>query len=188
MTKKFWLLVFAPCALALSVGGCKIGDDDDDDEARPTAKAEIKAADGKTLGTATFTRRSKDVKLVAAIKGAATKSVEVGIHIHQKPQCDGGTAPPFTSAGDHWNPGHPDGDYGPKDASPNSGYLGELGKVTLDQDGNGTKEFVSANWRLDTGEVEDVVNRAIILHIVDDTPDDGKGAPRQGCGVIALEK
>src|SRR5687767_15270529 len=111
MTKNFWLLAFAPCALALCLGACK-GDDDDDVET-VTAKSEIKDASGKKLGTATFTKKGKDVKFVAEIKGAGTPNAEVGIHIHQKAQCDGSTDPPFTSAGDHWNPPKPDGDYGP---------------------------------------------------------------------------
>jgi superoxide dismutase, Cu-Zn family len=192
MMKKRWLLLapLGSLALGLALVGCK-GDDDDDDDDLPNASAstEIKDKEGKVLGTATFTQQGKSVKLVAKVEGAATKSVQVGMHIHQKSSCDGSTDPPFTSAGDHWNPPKKDGDYGPKDASPNNGYLGELGKIALDDRGNGTLEFTTSNWRVGTGDYnEDVVSRSIILHIVDDTPDDGKGAPRQGCGVVTQNK
>jgi superoxide dismutase, Cu-Zn family len=192
MMKKRWFLL-APLALGLALVGCKDdGDDDDDDNNSPavaSASTEIKSTDGKKLGVGTFSKNGDEVKLVVEITAAETKSVQVGLHIHQKSACDGSTSPPFTSAGDHWNPPKPDGDYGPANASPNNGYLGELGKIALDDKGNGRLEFTTKNWKLGTGDYnEDVVGRSIILHVVDDTPDDGKGAPRQGCGVVAMNK
>jgi Cu/Zn superoxide dismutase len=200
MTKKFWSLVVAPGVLALALGACGGDDDDDDDNSggsggggggnppAASASAVLTGDDGRALGTATFTKKGNEVEFVAEISGAKTTGVQVGLHIHQKAVCDAAVSPPFSSAGDHWNPGHPDGDYGPAGSSPNSGYLGELGKITLDDSGAGRLVFSSPNWQIGTGAESDVVGRAIILHIVDDTPDDGKGAPRQGCGEVEASK
>ncbi|HEU4538708.1 MAG TPA: superoxide dismutase family protein [Polyangiaceae bacterium] len=192
MLKKRWFLL-APLALSLALVACKDdGDDDDDDDdnaSTASASAEMKSKDGKVLGLATFTQKGADVSLVVEIKGAESKGVEVGLHIHEKPSCEVSADAVFTSAGDHWNPPKMPGDYGPPGASPNNGYLGELGKIALDAEGNGKLTFTSPNWQIGTKKADaDVVGHAMILHFIDPDPNDGKNAPRQGCGVIAASK
>lgn len=192
MAKKFWLLALAPVAVALALGACKSDDDDDDDKGNgsgaTSATAEVKDKAGTKLGTAVFKKDGDKVKLVVTLTNVETKGAEVGLHIHQKPTCDASTEPPFKDAGDHWNPGKMDGDYGPSGSSPDTGYLGELGKISVDADGKATREISTPNWTIGTGKDSDVVGRAIILHAVDPDPADGKPAPRQACGAVAADK
>jgi superoxide dismutase, Cu-Zn family len=189
MTKKFWLLAFAPCALALGLGlgACKSDDDDDDDDGGTStlssAIAEVKDKGGAKLGTATFTKDGDKVKLVIELTGVATKGAEVGIHIHQTATCDADNG--FKGAGDHWNPGRMPGDYNGK---PDTGYLGELGKIAIDADGKARQEWSYSSWSIGGNGDNNVIGRAIILHDIDTTPDDGMPAPRQGCGEVAVKK
>ncbi len=183
MMNPGWLFL-TPLALCFALGACKSDDDDDDDDegGSSSASALISDSSGKKLGTATFTKDGKKVKLVIDLAGVATMGQEVGIHIHQTDKCTGPSDAPFKDAGDHWNPGKAPKDY---NGTPETGYLGELGKMAIDAEGKARREWSYEAWKIGTGDdSEDVVGRAIILHAVDPNPADDQAAPRQGCGQV----
>jgi Cu-Zn family superoxide dismutase len=129
-----------------------------------TASANLEPKSGSTtMGTATFTDNGDGTAgLVVELTGVAPPGLHA-LHIHEFGDC---SAEDGTSAGMHWNP--------------KGTMLGELGSVDIAEDGTGTFMKDDA-WSIGTAEVNDVVGRAIVIHI------DNAGGDRIACGVIALD-
>src|SRR5262245_22416861 len=67
--------------------------------AAQTAKATLKSAEGKEVGSAALTQTPAGVLIRLTVKGLPAG--ERAFHIHGVGKCE----PPFTSAGGHFNPG-----------------------------------------------------------------------------------
>lgn len=132
-------------------------------------------------GAGTFTERDGAVELVLEIAGIAPGLK--GTHIHERGDC---SALDATSAGGHWAL------EGEVHGAPGEGHhIGELGNTEVGADGRGTLRFTSRRWKVGSGDMYDIVGRALVIHA---NPDDltsqpsGNSGPRIGCGVIARQQ
>ncbi|HEY6877178.1 MAG TPA: superoxide dismutase family protein [Polyangiales bacterium] len=145
-----------------------------------TASAQLEPKSGNTTlkGHVQFRATPVGVKLVLHVEGAPPG--QHGAHIHEKGDC---SDPEAKSAGGHWNPaGHKHGA-----PPPEASHLGDLGNLTVGEDGTGQLEVTSEAWKIGDGSAEDLIGKAVVIH---GGPDDlvsdpaGNSGPRIGCGVI----
>ena len=138
------------------------------------------SSDSGVTGMAVFTQNGDQITLTIEIQGA-TPGLH-GVHIHANGDC---SAPDGTSAGGHWNPtdvAH--GKWGEGEF-----HLGDIGNITVGEDGTGHITLTTDLWEIGTGSDVDVVGRGIIVHAgADDFVSQPSGAAgaRIGCGVIVL--
>lgn len=148
-------------------------------ESGATATATLEAKNDSGLsGVAVFTDEGDHVSLSIEIDSGPAGYHAV--HIHEIGDC---SAPDGTSAGGHWNPTAED--HGKWGMPPH--HLGDIGNFELDPDGMGRLALVSTVWSLGTGQDNDVVGKAVIVHAgTDDFSSQPSGAAgaRIGCGVI----
>ena len=136
--------------------------------------------DSGVTGVAVFTQNGDQITLTIEIQGASPGLHAV--HIHANGDC---SAPDGTSAGGHWNPtGVAHGKWGEGEF-----HLGDIGNITVGEDGTGRITLTTDLWEIGTGSDVDVVGRGIIVHAgADDFTSQPSGAAgaRIGCGVIVL--
>ena len=154
----------------------------------PTADAKQASAmisasnDSGVTGMAVFTQNGDEITLTAEIQGASPGLH--AIHIHANGDC---SAPDGTSAGGHWNPtGVAHGKWGEGEF-----HLGDIGNITVGEDGTGSITLTTDLWEIGTGSDVDVVGKGIIVHAgADDFTSQPSGAAgaRIGCGVIVLSE
>lgn len=145
------------------------------------AIAIIGPASGSSLtGTAMFTQNGDTITLIVEVYNVSPGLH--GVHIHETGDC---SSPDGTSAGGHWNPTNVDhGKWGEGEF-----HLGDIGNITVGEDGTGTIELTTDLWEMGTGSDIDIVGKGIIVHA---DPDDfisqpsGNAGARIGCGVIVL--
>ena len=129
-------------------------------------------------GKAVFTQIGDNIKLVVSLANASAG--EHAVHIHATGDC---SAPDGTSAGGHWNPtGVAHGKWGEGEF-----HLGDIGNMTVDDQGMGKIELTTNLWEMNTGSDIDIVGKAIIVHAgADDfvSQPSGNAGARIGCGVI----
>ena len=146
-------------------------------EAQAVATIEPKNDSGVT-GTASFVLADGQVTLTLSIANATPG--EHAFHLHAVGDC---SAPDGTSAGGHWNPAeHDHGQWGGEVF-----HLGDVGNLGVGDDGTATLTVETDLWSVGTGDDNDVVGRAVIVHEgVDDftTQPTGAAGGRIGCGVI----
>ena len=136
--------------------------------------------DSGVTGSAVFTQNGDQITLMIEIQNAAPGVHAV--HIHANGDC---SSPDGTSAGGHWNPtsvAH--GKWGEGEF-----HLGDIGNITVGEDGIGSITLTTDLWEIGTGSDVDVVGRGIIVHAgVDDftSQPSGDAGARIGCGVIVL--
>jgi len=149
-----------------------------------TATAELKNAQGQTVGTAMLSQVGGGVRVVLEARGLPPGAK--GVHIHTVGKCD---PPDFTSAGAHFNPAarkhglqNPDGP-----------HAGDLPNITIGADGTGRLE--SMNERISLGDgvnsLFDADGSAIVVHAAPDdfkTDPTGNSGGRVACGVITKSK
>src|SRR4051812_29615359 len=104
-----------------------------------SAKADLKSAEGKEVGSVTLTQTAHGVLLNLAVKGLPPG--EHAFHAHAVGKCE----PPFNSAGGHFNPenkkhGHEAAD-GP--------HAGDMPNLHVPQSGDLTVEVMNAAITLD---------------------------------------
>ena len=169
-------------SLAVACGG-----GDAEPEAEPAAEpaaapaqasATIEArSDSEVGGSANFTAANGQVSLTVEVRGASPG--EHAFHIHAVGDC---SAPDGTSAGGHWNP--TEEDHGRWGTAPH--HLGDVGNIMIGEDGSGSISLTTDRWSIGSGEMNDVVGKAVILHAgVDDfSQPTGAAGGRIGCGVI----
>jgi superoxide dismutase, Cu-Zn family len=143
------------------------------------ARAQLKDASGKDVGTAAFSAGSGMVKMDLKVRGLAPGAH--GLHVHEKGACE---APDFKSAGGHFNP------HGKKHGlqSDAGAHAGDLPNLLVGADASLT--LALAGVTLDKGEKNSLLDgdgSALVIHA---GPDDGKTDPagdsgaRVACGVI----
>lgn len=138
------------------------------------------ASDSIVTGTATFTQNGDQITLTIDIQNA-TPGIHA-VHIHENGDC---SSPDGKSAGGHWNPtGVAHGKWGVGEF-----HLGDLGNITVGEDGTGSIKLTTDLWEIGTGSDIDVVGKGIIVHAgADDftSQPSGNAGARVGCGVIVL--
>lgn len=144
------------------------------------AKAELKNAEGKTVGTATLTALPGGVRLQLAVKDLPPGPK--ALHIHENGVCD---APSFSSAGGHFNPDARA--HGWHDAK--GPHAGDAPNLIVGPDGRGEVEVIFERVRLDDSErgLFKKGGSAIVLHAgADDYASQpaGNAGARIACGVI----
>ena len=136
---------------------------------------------GKAVhGVITFTQTDKGVKVVGHLEGLEPGNH--GFHVHEFGDC---SAPDFTSAGGHYNPGKMA--HGGPDAAVR--HEGDLGNIVANEKGIATLEWVDPMLRL--SGPNSIVGRAVIIHTQADdlkSQPTGNAGAREGCGVIGIMK
>ncbi|MDE0184685.1 MAG: superoxide dismutase family protein [Candidatus Poribacteria bacterium] len=145
------------------------------------ATATISSASGSEVtGTAVFKQSGDSITLTVEIQNAAPGLHAV--HIHEVGDC---SSPDGKSAGGHWNPTEvAHGEWGVGEF-----HLGDIGNMTVGDDGTGKIELTTDKWEMGTGSIRDIVGKGIIVHAdADDFTSQPSGAAgaRIGCGAIAL--
>lgn len=131
----------------------------------------------KVSGNVTFTQSGNQVKVVAHVEGLTPG--RHGFHIHDKGDC---SAPDFSSAAGHFNPGG--GKHGAPDAAEH--HAGDFGNIEANAAGMAHAEFTSSAITISDGP-NSVVGRAVIVHAKADdltTQPTGDAGGRLACGVI----
>jgi Cu-Zn family superoxide dismutase len=145
-----------------------------------SAKAEMKAVDGKDVGTIVLTQTSAGVRLELALKGLP--SGERAFHVHAVGKCE----PPFASAGPHFNPGARKHGH----LNPDGHHAGDMPNLQIPLSGNLTLVVVNKDITLEKGKPNSVFHAggtAVVIHAdKDDDKSDpaGNAGGRIACGVI----
>ena len=179
---KVSLLLLIGISLALT--GCERVQQQAGVLTMPTAKQAIatidSASESSVTGMAIFTQDGDQITLVIEIQNASPGLHAV--HIHENGDC---SSPDGKSAGGHWNPtGVAHGKWGEGEF-----HLGDIGNITVGEDGTGSIELTTDLWEIGTGSDIDVVGKGIIVHAdADDftSQPSGNAGARIGCGVIVL--
>ncbi|MEO5950849.1 MAG: superoxide dismutase family protein [Chloroflexia bacterium] len=148
------------------------------------AKAELKNAQGQSIGTAIFSPEAGGVKLQVQVRGfAAAAAGEHGIHVHTTGKCE---ADAFTTAGGHFNPG------GKKHGlnSPEGHHAGDMPNITFDASGNAAYEMILDGVTISDGPTAllDADGSALVIHAGPDdlvTDPSGNSGARVVCGELA---
>jgi len=167
------------CVLAVAASGCGSGE-------APVVKQDIKKAiafivpkSGSDVGgSAIFIREADGIVLQVSVESAPPG--DHAVHIHEVGDCSADDA---TSAGGHWNPTVED--HGQWGEAPH--HLGDIGNITVGEDGTGSLSLKTDRWAMGSGESNDIMGKSVIVHAdVDDfeTQPTGAAGGRIGCGVI----
>jgi Cu-Zn family superoxide dismutase len=148
------------------------------------ARADVKNAEGKTVGTASL-RETKDGLLIIVNANGLPEGLHA-VHIHSIGKCEG---PAFTSAGGHFNPLNKK--HGLK--NPDGPHAGDLPDMYVNKDGVGRYEALLESMTLGSGETSifDSDGSAIVIHATADdnmTDPAGNSRDRIACGVIIAGK
>src|SRR5882724_1216919 len=148
--------------------------------AQNQARADIKNAEGKSVGTASLRETKDGVVMTVNVKGLPQGLHAV--HFHSVGKCEG---PAFTSAGGHFNPQNKK--HGLK--NPDGPHAGDLPDMFVNKDGMGRYEALMESMTLGAGEtsVFDADGSAIVVHATADdniTDPAGNSGDRIACGVI----
>ena len=148
--------------------------------AQDRARADIKNAQGNTVGTASL-RETKDRLLIIVNVRGLPEGLHA-VHIHAVGKCEG---PAFTSAGGHFNPLNKK--HGLK--NPDGPHAGDLPDMYVNKDGVGRYEALRESMTLGSGQTSifDSDGSAIVIHsTADDNMTDpaGNSGDRIACGVI----
>jgi len=172
MNRKINLLALAAAILLLSYAPLVAAEE--------RARADIKNAQGNTVGTASL-RETKDGLLIIVSAKGLPEGLHA-VHIHAVGKCE---SPAFTSAGGHFNPLNKK--HGLK--NPDGPHAGDLPDLYVNKDGVGRYEALMESMTLGSGEtaIFDSDGSAIVIHkTADDNMSDpaGNSGDRIACGVI----
>ena len=150
MKKRFVVLGRIASMLSLLVGvaialvSCdKSGKKETASTPSKQATAAISSASGSEVtGTAVFKQSGDSITLTVEIQNA-TPGLHA-VHIHEKGDC---SSPDGKSAGGHWNPTEvAHGEWGEGEF-----HLGDIGNMTVGDDGAGKIELTTDQWEMGTG-------------------------------------
>lgn len=146
------------------------------------AHAELKNAQGTTVGTAKFKSTANGVKV--SVKVSQLTPGEHGIHIHTVGKCE---APAFSTAGGHFNP--TGAHHGAKNAQEPHPHVGDLDNLNVGQNGKASTTFTITGATLADGQnsLFHEGGTALVIHgKADDLMSDpsGNSGERVACGVI----
>ena len=149
--------------------------------AQERARADLKNASGKTVGTAVLRQMKEGVSISLQITDLAPGLHAV--HIHSVGKCEG---PAFASAGGHFNPLNMK--HGLKSAD--GPHAGDLPDLYVNKDGVGRYQVLVQNVTLDPGNksIVDAGGKSIVIHATADdnvTDPAGNSGDRIACGVIS---
>lgn len=146
------------------------------------AHADIKNAQGTTIGTAKITAMKDGIKVT--VKVSQLTPGQHGIHIHNVGKCEG---PAFTSAGGHFNP--TSAHHGINNAQNPHPHLGDLGNLKVEQNGKANASFLISGVTLADGanSLFHEGGTSLVIHAKADdlqTDPSGNSGDRIACGVI----
>jgi Cu-Zn family superoxide dismutase len=145
-----------------------------------SAKAQLKDASGKEVGSATLTQTPHGVLIRLEVKGLPAG--EHAFHIHGTGKCE----PPFTSAGGHFNPGSKKHGVLASDGH----HAGDMPNLHIPQSGSLAVEVVNAAVTLERGKPNSLFHQGGTAFVIHAGKDDYKSDPagdaggRIACGVI----
>jgi Cu-Zn family superoxide dismutase len=180
------LLLTAACAGEDTSDAGLVQEEQDTDvapavQATPVATAELRDAQGASVGTATLEEGATGVRIALDLTGLPEGPH--GFHIHQTGEC---TAPTFESAGGHFNP--TGAQHGLE--NPQGPHAGDM--QNLDVSSGGVAQIATDNERISLApgpnSVLDADGSAIVIHAAADdnvTDPSGNSGDRIACGVIA---
>ena len=146
-----------------------------------TARAELKDAQGQSVGEVTLTETPHGMLVKGTLSNLPAGS-EHAIHIHETGKCD---APDFKTAGGHLNPkGHKHGIM-----SAQGKHEGDLPNLHVCADGKVEFDFFSEG--LTMKDLEDKDGAAVVVHATgDDYKSDpaGNAGGRIACGLVQAQK
>src|SRR5262245_16528479 len=169
-------ILWMALGVATLVGGCRIPFISVD----PVAVAQLKDANGKTVGRAVFVQDDGSVSVIVDI--TELPPGQKGVHVHTVGRCE---PPTFESAGEHLNPtGAQHGS-----ANPRGPHTGDLPNISIDSAGRGHLEFTLRRVSVEAGSrsLFDADGSSVVIHADPDdlrTDPDGKSGARIACGVI----
>ena len=148
--------------------------------AQNQARADIKNAQGKSVGTV-FLRETKDGVLMTVNVNGLPEGLHA-VHVHSAGKCEG---PAFTSAGPHFNPMNKQ--HGLK--NPAGPHAGDLPDMYVEKNGAGRYEVLVDSITLGSGErsIFDTDGSSVIVHVTADdnmTDPTGNSGDRVACGMI----
>lgn len=127
--------------------------------------------------------KEKKVKMELEVTVPSRANQSVAVHLHEHGDCGNGG----TNAHGHWNPtGKAHGKWGEGQF-----HAGDIGNISLDENGNGKLTIVTDLWSIGGGELTNIVGRGVIVHGgVDDytTQPAGNSGPRIGCGIVVIKE
>jgi Cu-Zn family superoxide dismutase len=152
--------------------------------AQERARAELKNAEGKSIGTADLRQTEKG--MVIALRLTGLPPGLHAVHIHSVGKCE---APAFASAGAHFNPLNMK--HGLKNAD--GPHAGDLPDLYINKDGVGRYEVLAESVTLRAGKLSvfEPDGKAIVIHANSDdntTDPSGNSGDRIACGVITKAK
>jgi Cu-Zn family superoxide dismutase len=187
--KKTLSFVMLSCALVLIVACAKQEPAPEEEAsnapAEPISRLDtvLQAKSGSEMtGIAMFIQDDYGVTLQLNIEN--TTPGEHAVHLHEVGDCSADDA---SSAGGHWNPTHEE--HGKWGVPPH--HLGDIGNITVGEDGTGSLTLTTDRWTLGDGGESDIYGKSIIVH---EGPDDfssqpsGAAGARIGCAVIEIKK
>lgn len=157
----------------------------------------LQNVDGEDVGTVTLTTVDDGVHVTGEFQNVTPG--EHGLHIHQVGICDPELETPFESAGPHFNPADaPHGDAPAEEElaeAPDEqvAHAGDLGNITIAEDGTGTIDVVSNRFTLGEGDasLSGEYGSSIVLHEKADdltAQPSGDSGSRIACGVIVASE
>lgn len=143
-----------------------------------SATATMRDFVGNKIGTVTFADTHSGILISGTVSGLGLGSH--GMHIHEFGQC----TPPFTSAGDHFNPGKKRHGF----KSPAGPHAGDLPNIDMPAAGTLHFDVLMAGMTLKgPNGILGPSGASLIIHMTADnytTDPTGNSGGRQACGVI----